>query len=67
LGLAVDALIGLLSRASPQVGFKEVGAPVRILAGGALLWLAIGVISERLLAFAVGTGDAMRTVLEAGT
>lgn len=48
--MAVDCLMGMVSRAAPQVNLQELGAPLRILAGGALLWLAVGILCERLLA-----------------
>ncbi|PTL78399.1 EscT/YscT/HrcT family type III secretion system export apparatus protein [Vitiosangium sp. GDMCC 1.1324] len=48
--MAVDCLLGMVSRAAPQVNLQEMGAPLRILAGGALLWLAVGILCERLLA-----------------
>lgn len=47
--MAVDCLLGMVSRAAPQVNLQEVGAPLRILAGGALLWLGVGILCERLL------------------
>jgi flagellar biosynthetic protein FliR/type III secretion protein T len=48
--MAVDCLLGMASRAAPQLNLQDVGAPLRILGGGALLWLGIGVLCERLLA-----------------
>ena len=48
--MAVDCLLGMVSRAAPQVNLQEASAPLRILAGGALLWLGVGVLGERLLA-----------------
>lgn len=48
--MAVDCLMGMVSRAAPQVNLQDMGAPLRILAGGALLWLAVGILCERLLA-----------------
>jgi flagellar biosynthetic protein FliR/type III secretion protein T len=48
--MAVDCLLGMVSRAAPQVNLQDVGAPLRILAGGALLWLGLGLLCERLLA-----------------
>lgn len=48
--LVVDCLMGMASRAAPQVNLQEVGAPLRILGGGALLLLGVGVLCERLLA-----------------
>ncbi|MBN1206787.1 MAG: flagellar biosynthetic protein FliR [Myxococcaceae bacterium] len=57
--LAVDCLVGLASRAAPQVNLQELGAPLRILGGGALLWLGVGVLCERLLAGGVGLEGAL--------
>lgn len=48
--MAVDCLVALVLRASPQVNLQDLSAPLRILAGGALLWLGVGVLCERLLA-----------------
>lgn len=52
--MTVDCLLGMASRAAPQVNLQELGAPLRILGGGALLWLGVGVLCERLLAGVVG-------------
>ena len=48
--MAVEGLVGMVSRAAPQVNLQEMGAPLRILVGGALLWLGVGLFCERLLA-----------------
>ncbi len=48
--LAVDCLLGMVSRAAPQMNLQELGSPLRLLGGGALIWLLIGVLSERVLA-----------------
>lgn len=64
--LAVDATLGLASRAAPQLNLQEVGAPLRILGGGALLWLCLGILANRLVVFAAATPDALRAVMEAG-
>jgi type III secretory pathway component EscT len=48
--LAVDCLLGLAGRAAPGLALQEVGAPLRILGGGAVLWLGVGALSARLLA-----------------
>lgn len=66
VSLAVDALMGLASRAAPSINLQETGAPVRILGGGAVLWLTIGLISDRLLALVSATPDVLHTVLELG-
>jgi flagellar biosynthetic protein FliR/type III secretion protein T len=65
VSLAVDSALGLASRAAPQLNLQESGAPVRILAGGALLWLSIGVCAERLLAAATATPEVFRNLLQA--
>ncbi|MDY7228617.1 EscT/YscT/HrcT family type III secretion system export apparatus protein [Hyalangium rubrum] len=61
--LAVDCLMGMASRAAPQMNLQELGAPLRILGGGAILWLGIGVLCERLLA---GVMDLEGTLLLLG-
>ncbi len=63
--MAVDCFLGLASRAAPQVNLQEVGAPLRILGGGALLWLGIGLFCERLLAGVLGADGALRMLEEA--
>jgi flagellar biosynthesis protein FliR len=62
----VDLLLGLATRASSQPGLQELGVPLRLLGGGALLWLGIGVMSERLLSGLVASGGALRALLEGG-
>lgn len=57
--LAVDCFLGMASRAAPQMNLQEVGAPLRILGGGALLWLGTGVLCERLLAGVLFTDGAL--------
>jgi flagellar biosynthesis protein FliR len=63
--LAADLALGIASRAAPQMRLNDAGAPLRILGGGALLWLAIGIICERLLASAATTEGALNAVLGA--
>lgn len=53
LTLTIDACLGLASRAAPNMNLQETGAPLRILAGGAVVWLAIGLIANRLQDFAL--------------
>lgn len=62
--MAVDCLLGLVSRAAPQMNLQDTGAPLRILAGGAVTWLAIGVLMERLLGLVVDSGVAISTVAQ---
>ncbi|WNG19949.1 EscT/YscT/HrcT family type III secretion system export apparatus protein [Cystobacter fuscus] len=62
--MAVDCLVGLVSRAAPQVNLQDMGAPLRILAGGALLWLGVGLFCERLLAGFLEVEDALFQLAE---
>ncbi len=64
--LAVDCVMGLASRAAPQMHLQDVGAPLKILAGGAVLFLTLGVVAERLLAEAAGADLAMHALTELG-
>lgn len=66
VSLAVDAVMGLASRAAPSMNLQETGAPLRILGGGAVLWLMVGLVLDRLLATAVEAPAAMGAVLELG-
>jgi type III secretion protein T len=61
--LAVDAMLGLASRAAPNMNLQEVGSPIRILGGGAIVWLGIGVFSQRVQVFAL---DAIESIRVAG-
>jgi type III secretion protein T len=62
--MAVDCFLGLASRVAPQLNLQEVGAPLRILGGGALLWLGTGVLCERLLAGVLSTEGALAVLGE---
>lgn len=64
LSLAIDATLGLFARASPQLHLGEIGTPIKILAGGAVLWLAVGVICHRLLEEVGATGDWLQGAAE---
>lgn len=59
LTLAIDAGLGLASRASPNMNLQETGAPLRILGGGAVLWLMVGLIASRLQDFALTHADEL--------
>jgi flagellar biosynthesis protein FliR len=48
LTLCIDACLGLASRAAPNMNLQDTGAPVRILGGGAVLWLGVALIASRL-------------------
>lgn len=64
--LAVDCFLGLASRVAPQLNLQEAGAPLRVLGGGALLWLGTGVLCERLLAGVLSTEGALSVLGEVG-
>lgn len=49
LSLFMDLLMGILSRAVPQLHFSEMSGPVKILGGAAVVWLSLGIVAERLL------------------
>ncbi|MDP3504498.1 MAG: flagellar biosynthetic protein FliR [Myxococcales bacterium] len=66
VSLAVDAVMGLASRAAPNMNLQDTGAPLRILGGGAVLWLMVGVVADRLLAAVAASPDELITVLELG-
>jgi type III secretion protein T len=62
--MAVDCFIGLASRAAPQLSLQDVGTPLRILGGGALLWLSVGLLCERLLVGASSVDGMLRGLAE---
>lgn len=62
LTLAIDACLGLASRAAPNMNLQETGAPLRILGGGAVLWLMVGLIAGRLQDFAITHADELVAV-----
>ena len=59
LTLTIDACLGLASRASPNMNLQETGAPLRILGGGAVLWLMVGLIASRLQDFGLAHADEL--------
>ena len=59
LTLTIDACLGLASRASPNMNLQETGAPLRILGGGAVVWLMIGLVASRLQDFALAHADEL--------
>lgn len=66
VSLAVDACLGLASRAAPGMNLQDTGAPLRILGGGAVVWLAIGLIAARLQDYAALTPDHLAGLLSLG-
>lgn len=47
--LAIDGLLALASRLSTGVQLTELGTPLKLLAGGAVLWLTLGALAQQLL------------------
>jgi flagellar biosynthesis protein FliR len=67
LALAIDACLGLASRAAPNMNLQETGAPLRILGGGAVLWLGVGAIASRLQDVALNHADELRVFAAMGS
>lgn len=59
--LACDCLVGLAAKAAPQMNLPEISTPLKILAGGAMIWLSIGILSERLIGASLELGDTLQT------
>lgn len=66
LSLAIDGMVGLASRAAPSMNLPEVATPLRILGGGCVTWLSVGLIAERFLALGSGMSDSLRLLMELG-
>ena len=49
LSWATDAAVGIVLRAAPGLPATELATPVRILGGGTVLWLALGLVADRML------------------
>ncbi|MGZ6081735.1 MAG: hypothetical protein ACXWK4_13040, partial [Myxococcaceae bacterium] len=64
LSWATDAAVGLALRAAPGLPMNELGTPVRILGGATVLWLSLGVVTHRLLAWVLSAeGGWVQAVL----
>lgn len=66
LSLAIDATLGLASRAAPNMNLQDTGSPMRILGGGAVLWLAIGLIASRLQDVALQHAEFLQSFAASG-
>lgn len=64
--LAVDCFLAFASRAAPGWNLQESGAPVRLLAGAAALWLGLGALCERLLAAVLASELQVEVLLRGG-
>ena len=63
LSWATDATVGLVLRAAPGLPATELATPVRILGGGTVLWLSLGLVADRLLRGALAPGEWLPGVL----
>lgn len=64
LSLAIDTLLGLASRALAGMNLQDTAAPLKILSGGGLLWLAIGVLAQRVQALALEPPHSLRHLID---
>lgn len=62
--IAVDLVLGLVGRALPQFALQELSSPLKILGGGTLIWLGLGVLSERLLESVARSSDQLSTLFQ---
>lgn len=62
LALLIDLGLGLASRGAPNMNLSELGTPLRILGGGAVLWLVVGLMAGRLQDFAFAQAAEMRAL-----
>ena len=63
LSWATDAAVGIVLRAAPGLPATELATPVRILGGGTVLWLSLGLVAERMLGRVLSPGDWLSEVL----
>jgi len=63
LSWATDATVGLVLRAAPGLPATELATPVRILGGGTVLWLSLGLVADRLLGVVLSPGAWLPEVL----
>jgi flagellar biosynthetic protein FliR/type III secretion protein T len=63
LSWATDAAVGIVLRAAPALPANELATPVRVLGGGTVLWLSLGLVSERMLRWVLSPGGWLLEVL----
>lgn len=63
LSWATDAAVGIALRAAPGLPATELTTPVRILGGGTVLWLSLGLVADRMLGRVLSAGDWFSGVL----
>jgi flagellar biosynthesis protein FliR len=64
LALVVDAVVGFAARGGSAPALGEVATPARILGGAGVLWLAFGVVADRILAMLAASPDAVLGLVE---
>ncbi len=62
--LGIEALIALVSRVAPGIPLIEASAPTRILGGGAVLWLGLGLIAQRTQQELLGGSQLVESFLQ---
>lgn len=62
VALACDCLVGLAAKAAPQMNLPEISTPLKILAGGAVIWLSLGIVSQRLIESALQLGGSLESL-----
>jgi flagellar biosynthesis protein FliR len=63
LSWATDAAVGLVLRAAPGLPANELATPIRILGGGTVLWLSVGLGAERMLGWVLAPDGWLLEVL----
>ena len=63
LSWATDAAVGLVLRAAPGLPATELATPVRIIGGGTVFWLSLGLVADRLLGWVLSSGGWVPEVL----
>jgi len=62
MAFTLDAVLGLAARGAQAPGLFEVATPARILGGGALLWLVLGLAADRLLDLVARAPEVLTTL-----
>jgi type III secretion protein T len=66
VALGADLLLGLAGRASSNINLQDAGSPLKILGGGAVFWLMLGLAADRLMAFAADSSLSISDLLHLG-
>jgi flagellar biosynthesis protein FliR len=63
---AVDGAVAVLSRVAPGIPILDLAPPARILGGGGVLWIGLGLVCDRLLAGASAIPAAWASLAGSG-